>query len=380
MFFNYFDLSSDTDFQYLLDSIGQDVSINSSTSKALITNTNVEQYYDDKYISTLTSIKRGDIVDYDNQNWLIVSEVNGKRFNKYKGIMRVLEYDVNFNFSGDIKTFPTSIDSKTFDIEQGKYISLPDGKILVTLQENIETLKIELDQRFIKMGSAWKVTGINRTHKGLIILSCDLDIFNVNDNRELEIADYYAYVDTFTVAILDNNPLSIKQGDSYQLNVETRKNDTIDNTIPLTYSSLDTTIASVDSNGLITTNNYGTVTITVSKADDSSVFDTITVNVQDITIAINGQTALSDSISYTYTASVTNNGVVDNTAIANWSIDYNGNTSDVASLDVTNGNSVTLTTSTTTSTIYLVAKWQDDETIMTSKELNITSTSGGGGW
>ena len=36
------------------------------------------------------------------------------------------------------------------------------------------------------MDSAWKVTGVDKTKQSLIVLTCDLDTFSTNDNKELE--------------------------------------------------------------------------------------------------------------------------------------------------------------------------------------------------
>ncbi|GAB7386173.1 hypothetical protein BSNK01_00080 [Bacillaceae bacterium] len=205
--FNYFDLSNTDDFQYMLDMMGKDVLVNGNLVRALVTNTDLNRNYDDKKISTLTEIKRGDLIEYDGKKWLIISEVNGKRYNKYKGIMRRCNYDVTFK-TGETQTivgydpmgrpiyatveehqtFPTIIDSKTFDIQTGQVINMAEGKILVTLQENPESLKIALDTRFIKMGNAWKIVGKDRTKKGLIVLTAEIGLFSQYDDLENEIA------------------------------------------------------------------------------------------------------------------------------------------------------------------------------------------------
>lgn len=192
--FNFFELNNDKDFKYLLNAIGEDVLVNGVSARALITNSSNNSNYDDKYISTLEPITRGDLVNHLNQDWLIVTEVNGKRYHKYKSIMRSCNYSIKFNFldeqgnEGNIKEFSVIIDGDSFSIDTDKYFQLPSGTISIALQENEDTLKIELDQRFLKLDSAWKITGIDRTKKGLIVLTCEKDLFTSYDDKENEIA------------------------------------------------------------------------------------------------------------------------------------------------------------------------------------------------
>jgi len=44
------------------------------------------------------------------------------------------------------------------------------------MQDNIDSENITIGQRFIKMKNAWKVTGIDRTKNGLLMLYCDYRI------------------------------------------------------------------------------------------------------------------------------------------------------------------------------------------------------------
>ncbi|WP_025843749.1 hypothetical protein [Brevibacillus agri] len=207
------------DFRYILESFGQWITVNNQPVQAVITNTPINQTsaaidFDDKKLATLTPIKCGDIVHYNDEDWLIISEINGQRYGKYKGIIRVCDYPIKFNIEGTVKEFPTIIDGKVFDTETGQFMTLPNSKILVTLQENQETLQIEVGQRFIKMGSAWQVDAIDRTHKGLLRLWCKQDQFNkAVDDVENEIADAGRYESPDDDTGQGNNTLTIN-GDS----------------------------------------------------------------------------------------------------------------------------------------------------------------------
>lgn len=204
--FNTFQLNSKNDYEYILNSIGEYITINNNPAKAIITNTDINQNYDNKNISTLAVLNRGDINNYDNGKWLITSEINGKRYNKYKGIMRKCNYDIwlktgetqefvnnEWVYTEYHQIFPVFTDSKAFNVDTGTFFNTTSGEMLVTLQENTDTLKIKTGTRFIKMGSAWEIVGIDRTKKGLITLTARITGFRTYDDKENEVAYEYEH-------------------------------------------------------------------------------------------------------------------------------------------------------------------------------------------
>lgn len=367
---NIFQIPSD-DIDYLFDHVGVNVHVNDIPTRAIITNTKVQTLADDRNITTLTPIKRGDLVDYLGDKWIIVSEVAGIRYGKYKGIMRQIEYDIKFNFNGDIKEFPTFVDSRVFDIQDDRYVTLPSGTILVTMQENDDTLGIKEKQRFIKMGKAWEVAGVDRTQKGLIILTAEITAFSESDNIEDEIADYYDYIDRYEITILDSEPIALVNAQTYQLNVEVKKNGFADESVPLTYISNDTSIATVGDNGLITAGSSGYGTIRVEKADDPSVFDSIGVSVENATIEIIGSDTIDADTSQVYSCVVKKDGVTISGAIGVWSL----SDTSVGTLDQTVGDSVKFTAGSVNDTFDLIVEWQDNPKVRTRKTITIKNGS-----
>ena len=71
-----------SDFQYILNSLGKTVTINDVSIQAVITNATTPKNteYDEKYISTTSELKRGDLVDYNNANWLIINQIADMRY------------------------------------------------------------------------------------------------------------------------------------------------------------------------------------------------------------------------------------------------------------------------------------------------------------
>ena len=250
MSFNMFEPMAD--FLFILDSIGEDVKINNIEIQAVITNANTPKNtdYDEKFISTITEIERGNLIDYNDANWLVINQIADSRYNsKYKGLMRKCDYSILFNFEGNILEFPVLIDSKLMKVSEDKYFILPDGTIMVTLQENTDTNNIAIDQRFIKLGYAWKVTGVDKSKKGLIILTCEQDLISGTDDMVNEIANLGSY--TFVVTINNVEPITLTVGDTRQLDVTVTRNGTAVQNPSLIYSSSDTNTISVSETGII---------------------------------------------------------------------------------------------------------------------------------
>ncbi|ABO48919.1 Ig domain protein, group 2 domain protein [Desulforamulus reducens MI-1] len=319
---------NENDFNFILADAGRDILINGIATRALISNLKVKSDYDDKYISTLTELSQGDRIEYNGLYWLIVSEVNGKRYEKYKGVMRACNFDIKFNFAGNIKTFPAIVESKVFDIETGQYMTLPVGKILMTIQDNSDTKNIILNQRIIKMDSAWKVIGIDKTKNGLVILHLEKDSFGSSDDKENEIANRWQYEHIYKLTINEGESANILKDDTLQLSVKLTDNGVAVDSPSITYVSSDANICNIDNNGLITGIAEGKAIITAQMTGKPDVKDTISINVKvnhNYVLTITNESAtlnIGDNLQLNYT--LTDNGViVDNPNVIFTSSDNN---------------------------------------------------------
>ena len=310
---NMFDFPQN-DYLYLLSMAGDNIYLNNDTmpKKALINNLPVNRQADIRTISTKEEIKRGDLVNWDNEYWLIISEIGQKRYSYYKGIIQKCNYNIKFNFQGIIKQFPAIADSKVFDVETNQYLSVPAGKIVVTMQSNADSENIKINDRFIKMKNAWKVTGIDRTKNGLLILHCDLDTIISSDDLENEIANAGDYV--YTLEITSGDSANIQEGNTLQLTTVVKLNGNIVTDKAITFSCDNPSIASVDENGLVTAISAGECIITAYLADNPQVYDIITIVVtalpqHNYAVTISGSTSIVKNYTATYTATFTDNGI-----------------------------------------------------------------------
>ena len=310
---NIFDFPQ-KDYLYLLSMAGDDIYLNNDTmpKKALINNLPVNRQADIRTISTTSEIKRGDLINWFNENWLIISEIGQKRYTYYKGIIQKCNYNIKFNFSGTIKQFPCIVDSKVFDTETNQFFSLPAGKIVVTMQNNVDSENIALNQRFISMKQAWKVTGIDRTNNGLLMLWCDLDSIISSDDLVNEIANAGDYI--YTLEITNGETANIQETSTLQLNVVVKLNGNVVTDKTVTFSCDNPSIASVDENGLVTAISAGECIITASLTDNPNVYDTISITVtalpqHNYAVTISGSTSIVKTKTATYTATFTDNAV-----------------------------------------------------------------------
>lgn len=306
--------SIDNDFDFLLLQMGKQIIINGNTATAIIGYADNKEF-DDKKIITKSSIKRGDLIEIGDYKYIVISDTSDKRYDTYyKAIARRCIYNIFFNFAGTIKEFPAIVTSKIFDTEQGKYMQLAEGQIQVTLQDNADTSNIQLQQRFIIMGDAWKVTGIDKAKNGLIILNCEIDVFNDNDDKNNEIADRWQYEQQhiYSISITNGDNASMFINDTLQLNCECKCDNIIIDNPQITYTSNNPAIATVNTTGLITAIAEGNTTIT---ATWQGVSDSINITVSqpqqshNYSIVLNGSDTIKIGYIENYTAKVFDNGV-----------------------------------------------------------------------
>ncbi|OLS37930.1 hypothetical protein BTR22_05315 [Alkalihalophilus pseudofirmus] len=192
---NLFDQSeSSNDFQHVLDQAGHDITINEEDARAVITNVklNINVDYDDRYISTLHDIKRGDVIDYNSRKWIILSEVEAMRHHKYKAIMRHLTHNIQVKIGeeneivdydrfgrpiyGDIVPIYKNIGAYAEQrrmVTTSGLIRAVDGDIMLTVSDNEDAQLIEQNHEFDFGGNMFRIYGIDKTQKGLLILNCE---------------------------------------------------------------------------------------------------------------------------------------------------------------------------------------------------------------
>lgn len=157
--------------------------------------------------------------------------------------------DVTFvvNCNGEYKDIPCTVVSDKMTVNHGT-ISMVDGTVVMYTQDNDIARSIAINNEYYAFGGYYKV-GSNFFNNGLAYFYLERQVMPLDD-----------------YAITYNGDVSFNMNDSttYQLSYIVTNNGNIVENPTITYSSSDETIATVDSNGVMTMLKEGTVDITAT--------------------------------------------------------------------------------------------------------------------
>lgn len=262
----------------------KNIKVNRVDKKALILNIQDNiNYEDDKIIITDFSIKTGDIVEYQSLKWFVISQID-TNISTLKARLRKVEQSLKMYIDNKLQDIPSLFEVATQTILEGSMMNIVDGNIKALIQDNEITSKITYGNRFIKMGTPWKIEGFTTEHKGLRTLYVTKDLLNDNDDLVNEIADRWLYEKKTDYKISTDILIDLLKGSFKKINATvTNFGVAISNPV-LIYSSRDTNIATVDNIGNVTGLAMGNTTIITSYiGEDKMVYNaSTTVNVTDI--------------------------------------------------------------------------------------------------
>ncbi|MGG1644435.1 Ig-like domain-containing protein, partial [Paenibacillus sp. NRS-1782] len=233
----------------------------------------------------------------------------------------------------------------------GKVISMPEGNILVTVQDNTGTRGITLSQRFYMTHQPFKIVGIDRTMNGIIQLSCTLDSINTAyDDVEHNIADKWKYEIAHTYALQINHGTiaRVRFNETLSLNVTATDNGNEMANPPITYTSSDPSVISVDQQGQVMGIALGQASITTKLTYHPTVLSTIEMRVVETgmhiySIAITGIPMLKTGQSASYVSHIYDHGTEVFDQSVEWSLrNQDDSTPTKGSITTSTGNSVTI--------------------------------------
>lgn len=312
---NVFNIDSNLD--YMLKVMGKDIKINNIPARAIIQHTKYKDIEQKKIITKLP-IRRGDLVNISDHNFMVVNEINdAKRDSYYKAYAESCNYSIKVNIDGELYEFPSIISTQELSIN-GTVISILNGKLQVTMQFNADTDKIKEGMRFIKLEKAWKITGIDLSKNGLIILNADMTDFVPGDDQVNEIAN----ADTLNKYSIEANNIEIVKDKTTNINAKLLKNGVEVPNPTFNYIVENPAICSVENN-VVTGIDYGNTTIIINyenKASKTIKID-VTVPQDNFVLSIIGDNTMYANREKTYSVQITNNGVdVSDNYAYNWNI------------------------------------------------------------
>jgi hypothetical protein len=336
---------------FFLREKGELVHINSVRQLTLIRDaTNHIQMTDEKIIRAATPLHTGDTVDYRDERYLITSQVDQNE-KSCRGRMRKCNQRLALNWSGQVKWFDAVVEARTFSTETGKVISMPEGNILVTVQDNIGTRGITLSQRFYMTHQPFKVTGIDRTMNGIIQLSCTLDSINTAyDDVENNIADRWKYeiAHTYALHIHQGTIAYVRLNETLPLNVTATDNGNELANPAITFISSDPNVVSVDQHGQVMGIALGQASINAKLTYHPAVQSSIEMRVVETgthiySITITGSPTLKTGQSASYVSHIYDHGTEVFDQSVEWSLrNQDDSTPIMGSITASTGNSVTI--------------------------------------
>ncbi|WDF52328.1 Ig-like domain-containing protein [Paenibacillus sp. KACC 21273] len=315
-----------TDFKFVLSQLGKLITVNGIERKALITNTQLEQNYDDKRLTTLDSFQRGDIIVYNSHKYIVISEENDKRYNKYKGIIRKLPFTITFNKNCDYTYIDAYIETITFGIDVGEFLTLPSGSIHVHMKDDVHSQKIALNDRFIVNKKPFIVTGIDTYERvGICKITAKVDQISSSDDLFNNVANGLDCKVTITSPL--NNALLVI-GDTSFVQYKAPSS------AKIIFSSDNSSVATINSSGLITALSAGTAKIKAQIINNEMFQDSITIHVKipdKFTIEVSAdKTSLEYNESSTIKSTVYNNGIPVKDADVTYQVVYANMTTEVS--------------------------------------------------
>lgn len=303
-------------FDFFLRQYGESIQWNEETQMAIVKDaSDSPNPRDDKMIRTKASIQTGDLIDYQDQRYLIISQID-HNIHSNRSRMRKCNFSIAFNWLGNIKWFDAVIEGETFSIEEGRLMSFPTGKINVYLQDSSDTRDIKLGDRFFNSNQPFKVEGFDRTNKGIVKLSCKLDSYNRSyDDVENNIVDRWKYETNhvYTLSVINGTSANVMLNDTVQLICVATNNDDPMDMPTITYSSSHPNVVSVDNQGKVMGIEVGQAIITASMAYYPNVSNAIQITVveemsHNYSILLSGEAAIKLGQSKSYVATIYDNG------------------------------------------------------------------------
>ena len=195
----------------------------------------------------------GSVIVMKGQPYVIISD---KDFDESNAVYSAIAQKTNVTING----IPFVVDTATYGESQGTIFTQVDGDVIIYTGFNTITNRIKVNDRINAFGNSYQVS--NRFVKENILY--------------VHLKQTTATPDHYEITYNGVTSFDINDGTTYQLSYTVTNNGNPVYKPTITYSSSDETVATVDSNGLMTMLKEGSVNITAT-AYDTSVTTAMTI-------------------------------------------------------------------------------------------------------
>lgn len=373
--------------QFFFDEFGEEINQRGNMKKVLISNATTNQnYYDDKFIRSRESLSCGELLDYKNSVWMIISQVDEKS-SFFRARMRRADLMMKIYINGNLCGFYCYGEDTNVSLDENKIMTISSDEIRLVLPTTELTEQLVIGNRFLKFGAAWKITGFDKVKKGLITLCATKDVFNDDDDKENEIADRWKHETkhSYTISFINAGVLSFSIGETKQMEYAVYDAGVlVEETKAVTFTAGNTEVATIDAKGILTAVGIGSSYITVTLNEVPTVQATCGITVGEpepsgnysITLDYKSAIIKAGGLAKTYNAKVYNGTQLDYLKIVIWSItNTDGSTTNMATLVDKGNNSCTVQAVDNNDyigeTVILKAELSDDATVINELKLEI---------
>ena len=210
------------------------------------------------YYAQETAISIGTIIVLKGVPYLVISQDGIESDVYYTSI--AIKCDTTFNVysntEGRYVTVPCAVISDKYTLTNNSVISMVSGSVTVYTGDNSYARDMKINNGYFNFGGYYKVGNVFYNN-GLAY---------VYMTREAMPTD-----NTYSLSYNGTTSLNMSNTTTYQLSYTAIKNDTVVDNPILSYSSSDTSIATVDDTGLMTMLKVGNVKITTTWTDGDNV-------------------------------------------------------------------------------------------------------------
>lgn len=193
------------------------------------------------YFKQTEPIGIGSVIVMKGQPYVIISD---KDFDESNAVYSAIAKKTNVTING----VPFVVDTATYGESQGTIFTQVDGDVIIYTGFNTITSKIKVNDHINAFGNSYQVS--NKFVKENIIY--------IHLKQTTDTPDHYE------ITYNGLTSFDINDSTTYQLSYTVTNNGNVVNNPTITYSSSDETIATVDSNGLMTMLKEGSVDITAT--------------------------------------------------------------------------------------------------------------------
>lgn len=265
------------------------------------------------YYAQDTPIKVGTVFTYKDNNYVVVSRYNEESEIYYTSIATRCNATFDLTYNGKVYTVPFVEASEKFTVDSSNTISVINGSCMIYTGLNDIVKTMTVNNTYINFGGAYEVGN-----------------YFYNNNLAYVYLKRILSEDTYTFDITTDST-SYKVGDSATITASCKNGSAVISGQTITYTSSDTTIATVSTSGVISFSKEGSVTITGTWTEQNKTDNiTFTVSASDtpttnytMTIASSGDLTLDKTRVLTPTLKDSNGNVV-SAWTAVWTFNYNG--------------------------------------------------------